>query len=48
MDYSITESIPLFGDVSLIQEYKSENREDAFQFILNAILGARKNETIRT
>lgn len=48
MDYSITESMPLFGEVSLIQNYSSESMEDAFQFILNAILGARKNETIRT
>lgn len=48
MNYNITETIPLFGSVSLIQNYFSESMEDAFQFILNAILGARKNETIRT
>ena len=38
MDYSITETIPLFGSVSLIQNYESESMEDAFQFILNANL----------
>lgn len=37
LDYIITEHIPLFDGVSLIQEYETSNMEDAFEFILKSI-----------
>lgn len=46
MNYKVIETSHLFGSVSLIQTYKSENMEDSFQFILNSILQKRKNETL--
>lgn len=45
MRYFVTEKTKLFGDTYLIEEYFTEHREDAFQFVLNSVISDSKELT---
>lgn len=45
MRYLVTEKTKLFGDTYLIEEYFTEHREDAFQFVLNSVISDSKELT---
>lgn len=45
MRYLVTEKTKLFGDTYLIEEYFTERREDAFQFVVQSIISDLKELT---